>query len=154
MAFSGTTVKNWLHLINPQKYPDGKISDNSLASGYSTNETLSDVEKVFGKFDKSSYPEFIEKIKKANFLTMTLGANDIFFVAAKLASFVLPGQNSDAIERLKKLVPDVDTTDEKSVEKTKQNSTTNNQKIKRILTLPSQPMIRHQLKKINLILAF
>ncbi|AJR12009.1 Prolipoprotein p65 [Mesomycoplasma dispar] len=128
LAFSGTTVKNWLHLINPQKYPDGKISDNSLASGYSTNETLSDVEKVFGKFDKSSYPEFIEKIKKANFLTMTLGANDIFFVAAKLASFVLPGQNSDAIERLKKLVPDVDTTDKKSVEKTKQNSTTNNQK--------------------------
>ncbi|MDO6825724.1 GDSL-type esterase/lipase family protein [Mesomycoplasma ovipneumoniae] len=103
LAFSGATVKNWLNLINPTKYPTGKVADNPFVSKNNDQNTkFNDLSTVFGNFNKSSYPELIQKIKNANLLTMTLGANDIFLVATKFGSLLSP-ETSGIKEELDKI---------------------------------------------------
>ncbi|MXR23084.1 SGNH/GDSL hydrolase family protein [Mycoplasma flocculare] len=103
LAISGTTTENWLHFLNPKKYPKGKLSENPLASGYTGNEKINEINSVFGKFDKSSYPELIEKITKANLLTMSVGANDPFVIITKFIPFLVAGTESYP-EDIKKLI--------------------------------------------------
>ncbi|MDW2930294.1 GDSL-type esterase/lipase family protein [Mesomycoplasma ovipneumoniae] len=103
LAFSGATVKNWLNLINPTKYPTGKVADNPFVpKNNDQNTKFNDLSTVFGNFNKSSYPELIQKIKNANLLTMTLGANDIFLVATKFGSLLSP-ETSGIKEELDKI---------------------------------------------------
>ncbi len=103
MAFSGATVKNWLNLINPSKYPNGKVADNPFVpKNNDQNTKFNDLSTVFGNFNKSSYPELTQKIKNANLLTMTLGANDIFLVATKFGSLLSP-ETSGIKEELDKI---------------------------------------------------
>ncbi|WP_434327364.1 SGNH/GDSL hydrolase family protein [Mesomycoplasma hyopneumoniae] len=78
LAISGTTTENWLHLLNPTKYPNGKMSDNPFVGNYSGNEKYNEIGSVFGDFNKDSYPDLVNKVKKANLLTMSVGANDPF----------------------------------------------------------------------------
>ncbi|ATP60006.1 SGNH/GDSL hydrolase family protein [Mesomycoplasma dispar] len=106
LAISGTTTENWLNLINPKKYPKGKVSDNPLVSGYTGNEKFNEINSVFGKFDKDSYPELISKIKNANLLTMSVGANDPFVVITEFTKFFIPGSKDN--EELKKLIDAAD----------------------------------------------
>ncbi|MHA0297133.1 GDSL-type esterase/lipase family protein [Mesomycoplasma ovipneumoniae] len=103
LAFSGATVKNWLNLINPTKYPTGKVADNPFVpKNNDQNTKFNDLSTVFGNFNKSSYPELTQKIKNANLLTMTLGANDIFLVATKFGSLLSP-ETSGIKEELDKI---------------------------------------------------
>ncbi|XBE78286.1 GDSL-type esterase/lipase family protein [Mesomycoplasma ovipneumoniae] len=103
LAFSGATVKNWLNLINPTKYPTGKVTDNPFVpKNNDQNTKFNDLSTVFGNFNKSSYPELTQKIKSANLLTMTLGANDIFLVATKFGSLLSP-ETSGIKEELDKI---------------------------------------------------
>ncbi|MDW2924273.1 SGNH/GDSL hydrolase family protein [Mesomycoplasma ovipneumoniae] len=103
LAFSGATVKNWLNLINPTKYTTGKVADNPFVpKNNDQNTKFNDLSTVFGNFNKSSYPELIQKIKNANLLTMTLGANDIFLVATKFGSLLSP-ETSGIKEELDKI---------------------------------------------------
>ncbi|WP_337898693.1 SGNH/GDSL hydrolase family protein [Mesomycoplasma ovipneumoniae] len=103
LAFSGATVKNWLNLINPSKYTTGKVADNPFVpKNNDQNTKFNDLSTVFGNFNKSSYPELIQKIKNANLLTMTLGANDIFLVATKFGSLLSP-ETSGIKEELDKI---------------------------------------------------
>ncbi|WP_341508134.1 SGNH/GDSL hydrolase family protein [Mesomycoplasma ovipneumoniae] len=103
LAFSGATVKNWLNLINPTKYPNGKVADNPFVpKNNDQNTKFNDLSTVFGNFNKSSYPELTQKIKNANLLTMTLGANDIFLVATKFGSLLSP-ETSGIKEELDKI---------------------------------------------------
>ncbi|MDW2924881.1 SGNH/GDSL hydrolase family protein [Mesomycoplasma ovipneumoniae] len=103
LAFSGATVKNWLNLINPSKYPNGKVADNPFVpKNNDQNTKFNDLSTVFGNFNKSSYPELTQKIKNANLLTMTLGANDIFLVATKFGSLLSP-ETSGIKEELDKI---------------------------------------------------
>ncbi|WP_044284370.1 SGNH/GDSL hydrolase family protein [Mesomycoplasma ovipneumoniae] len=103
LAFSGATVKNWLNLINPSKYPTGKVADNPFVpKNNDQNTKFNDLSTVFGNFNKSSYPELTQKIKNANLLTMTLGANDIFLVATKFGSLLSP-ETSGIKEELDKI---------------------------------------------------
>ncbi|UIF67025.1 SGNH/GDSL family surface lipase p65 [Mesomycoplasma hyopneumoniae] len=94
LAISGTTTENWLYLLNPTKYPNGKMSDNPLVTNYSGNEKYNEIGSVFGDFNKDSYPGLVEKVKKANLLTMSVGANDpflaIFNEFKKWASIIKP----------------------------------------------------------------
>ncbi|MXR10305.1 SGNH/GDSL family surface lipase p65 [Mesomycoplasma hyopneumoniae] len=94
LAISGTTTENWLYLLNPTKYPNGKMSDNPLVTNYSGNEKYNEIGSVFGNFNKDSYPGLVEKVKKANLLTMSVGANDpflaIFNEFKKWASIIKP----------------------------------------------------------------
>ncbi|WP_341401267.1 SGNH/GDSL hydrolase family protein [Mesomycoplasma ovipneumoniae] len=104
LAFSGATVKNWLNLINPTKYPTGKVADNPFVpKNNDQNTKFNDLSTVFGNFNKSSYPELTQKIKNANLLTMTLGANDIFLVATKFGSLLSP-ETSGIKEELDKII--------------------------------------------------
>ncbi|MHA0298565.1 SGNH/GDSL hydrolase family protein [Mesomycoplasma ovipneumoniae] len=103
LAFSGATVKNWLNLINPTKYTTGKVADNPFVpKNNDQNTKFNDLSTVFGNFNKSSYPELTQKIKNANLLTMTLGANDIFLVATKFGSLLSP-ETSGIKEELDKI---------------------------------------------------
>ncbi|WP_341420386.1 SGNH/GDSL hydrolase family protein [Mesomycoplasma ovipneumoniae] len=103
LAFSGATVKNWLNLINPTRYPNGKVADNPFVpKNNDQNTKFNELSTVFGNFNKSSYPELIQKIKNANLLTMTLGANDIFLVATKFGSLLSP-ETSGIKEELDKI---------------------------------------------------
>ncbi|WP_341433578.1 SGNH/GDSL hydrolase family protein, partial [Mesomycoplasma ovipneumoniae] len=103
LAFSGATVKNWLNLINPSKYTTGKVADNPFVpKNNDKNTKFNDLSTVFGNFNKSSYPELTQKIKNANLLTMTLGANDIFLVATKFGSLLSP-ETSGIKEELDKI---------------------------------------------------
>ncbi|WP_341491516.1 SGNH/GDSL hydrolase family protein [Mesomycoplasma ovipneumoniae] len=103
LAFSGATVKNWLNLINPTKYPAGKVADNPFVpKNNDQNTKFNDLSTVFGNFNKSSYPELTQKIKSANLLTMTLGANDIFLAATKFGSLLSP-ETSGIKEELDKI---------------------------------------------------
>ncbi|WP_337897127.1 GDSL-type esterase/lipase family protein [Mesomycoplasma ovipneumoniae] len=103
LAFSGATVKNWLNLINPSKYTTGKVADNPFVpKNNDQNTKFNDLSTVFGNFNKSSYPELTQKIKNANLLTMTLGANDIFLVATKFGSLLSP-ETSGIKEELDKI---------------------------------------------------
>ncbi|WP_334308778.1 SGNH/GDSL hydrolase family protein [Mesomycoplasma ovipneumoniae] len=103
LAFSGATVKNWLNLINPTKYPTGKVTDNPFVpKNNDQNTKFNDLSTVFSNFNKSSYPELTQKIKNANLLTMTLGANDIFLVATKFGSLLSP-ETSGIKEELDKI---------------------------------------------------
>ncbi|WP_337899155.1 SGNH/GDSL hydrolase family protein [Mesomycoplasma ovipneumoniae] len=103
LAFSGATVKNWLNLINPTKYPNGKVADNPFVpKNNDQNTKFNDLSTVFGNFNKSNYPELTQKIKNANLLTMTLGANDIFLVATKFGSLLSP-ETSGIKEELDKI---------------------------------------------------
>ncbi|MHA0312029.1 SGNH/GDSL hydrolase family protein [Mesomycoplasma ovipneumoniae] len=103
LAFSGATVKNWLNLINPTKYPNGKVADNPFVpKNNDQNTKFNDLSTVFGNFNKSSYPKLTQKIKSANLLTMTLGANDIFLVATKFGSLLSP-ETSGIKEELDKI---------------------------------------------------
>ncbi|MEG3826212.1 GDSL-type esterase/lipase family protein [Mesomycoplasma ovipneumoniae] len=103
LAFSGATVKNWLNLINPTKYPNGKVADNPFVpKNNDQNTKFNDLSNVFGNFNKSNYPELTQKIKNANLLTMTLGANDIFLVATKFGSLLSP-ETSGIKEELDKI---------------------------------------------------
>ncbi|WP_044285811.1 SGNH/GDSL hydrolase family protein [Mesomycoplasma ovipneumoniae] len=103
LAFSGATVKNWLNLINPTKYPTGKVADNPFVpKNNDQNTKFNDLSTVFGNFNKTSYPELTQKIKSANLLTMTLGANDIFLVATKFGSLLSP-ETSGIKEELDKI---------------------------------------------------
>ncbi|MDW2923201.1 SGNH/GDSL hydrolase family protein [Mesomycoplasma ovipneumoniae] len=103
LAFSGATVKNWLNLINPSRYPTGKVADNPFVpKNNDQNTKFNELSTVFGNFNKSSYPELTQKIKNANLLTMTLGANDIFLVATKFGSLLSP-ETSGIKEELDKI---------------------------------------------------
>ncbi|WP_069099845.1 GDSL-type esterase/lipase family protein [Mesomycoplasma ovipneumoniae] len=103
LAFSGATVKNWLNLINPTKYPAGKVADNPFVpKNNDQNTKFNDLSTVFGNFNKSSYPELTQKIKSANLLTMTLGANDIFLAATKFGPLLSP-ETSGIKEELDKI---------------------------------------------------
>ncbi|WHF53593.1 SGNH/GDSL hydrolase family protein [Mesomycoplasma ovipneumoniae] len=103
LAFSGATVKNWLNLINPTKYTTGKVADNPFVpKNNDQNTKFNELSTVFGNFNKSSYPELTQKIKNANLLTMTLGANDIFLVATKFGSLLSP-ETSGIKEELDKI---------------------------------------------------
>ncbi|MFU0909054.1 SGNH/GDSL hydrolase family protein [Mesomycoplasma ovipneumoniae] len=103
LAFSGATVKNWLNLINPTKYTTGKVADNPFVpKNNDQNTKFNDLSTVFGNFNKTSYPELTQKIKNANLLTMTLGANDIFLVATKFGSLLSP-ETSGIKEELDKI---------------------------------------------------
>ncbi|MCP9306610.1 GDSL-type esterase/lipase family protein [Mesomycoplasma ovipneumoniae] len=103
LAFSGATVKNWLNLINPTKYPTGKVADNPFVpKNNDQNTKYNDLSTVFGNFNKSSYPELTQKIKSANLLTMTLGANDIFLAATKFGPLLSP-ETSGIKEELDKI---------------------------------------------------
>ncbi|MDW2914031.1 GDSL-type esterase/lipase family protein [Mesomycoplasma ovipneumoniae] len=118
LAFSGATVKNWLNLINPGKYPAGKVADNPFVpKNNDQNTKFNDLSTVFGNFNKSTYPELTQKIKSANLLTMTLGANDIFLVATKFGPLLSP-ETPGIKEELDKI----------TVETTQETTTTNPKK--------------------------
>ncbi|MDW2829587.1 GDSL-type esterase/lipase family protein [Mesomycoplasma ovipneumoniae] len=126
LAFSGATVKNWLNLINPTKYPAGKVADNPFVpKNNDQNTKFNDLSTVFGNFNKSSYPELTQKIKSANLLTMTLGANDIFLAATKFGPLLSP-ETSGIKEELDKIT--VETTPATTQETTSVDSKKNPKK--------------------------
>ncbi|MBG0730575.1 SGNH/GDSL hydrolase family protein [Mycoplasma sp. 'Moose RK'] len=105
LAFSGATVKNWLYLLKPDKYPDGKISDNPFVSKETQNSAnFNNLSTVFNKFEKPSFPTLIQKVSDANLLTMTVGANDIFLEATKFGPLLTP-ESSGILEELMKIQP-------------------------------------------------
>lgn len=83
LALSGTTVKNWLYLLDPQNSTYAKFDKTFLK--YANNIDVlthspygKQISDIFGNFDLPDYPKFVQKIKDANLLTFTLGANDLF----------------------------------------------------------------------------
>ncbi|MBG0730848.1 SGNH/GDSL hydrolase family protein [Mycoplasma sp. 'Moose RK'] len=107
LAFSGSTTKNWLHLLDPVKYPGNKVVENPFVQKIDSNEKFNELTSVFGNFDKQTYPDLIKKVKEANFLTMSVGANDIFSFATKIGQFLTPD------EQLSKKINDIIAKNEK-----------------------------------------
>ncbi|ATP59460.1 hypothetical protein [Mesomycoplasma dispar] len=103
LAVNGTSVQNWLYLINPKKYPKGKLSQTFLNSNLTKNDKFNEIGAVFGELENQSFPNFIQKIKKANLLTVSLGFDEIFFTIMKKISIV-PSNLPNIPDDLKKLL--------------------------------------------------
>lgn len=103
LAVNGTSVQNWLYLINPKKYPKGKLSQTFLNSNLTKNDKFNEIGAVFGELKNQSFPNFIQKIKKANLLTVSLGFDEIFFTLMKKISIV-PSNLPNIPDDLKKLL--------------------------------------------------
>ncbi|AHH45274.1 SGNH/GDSL hydrolase family protein [Mesomycoplasma bovoculi] len=83
LALSGTTVKNWLYLLDPENSEYKKFDKTFLKYANNIDKLTNSpygkqISDVFGNFNSEKYPVFIQKIKEANLLTFTLGANDLF----------------------------------------------------------------------------
>ncbi|AHH45276.1 SGNH/GDSL hydrolase family protein [Mesomycoplasma bovoculi] len=83
LALSGTTVKNWLYLLEPQNSTYAKFDKTFLKYANNIDKLTNSpygkqISDIFGNFDLPDYPKFVQKIKDANLLTFTLGANDLF----------------------------------------------------------------------------
>lgn len=83
LALSGTTVKNWLYLLDPTNSEYANYDKTFLKYAHNIDELThspygKQISDVFGEFKSEQYPVFIKKIKDANLLTFTLGANDLF----------------------------------------------------------------------------
>ncbi|MGL5438741.1 MAG: SGNH/GDSL hydrolase family protein, partial [Metamycoplasmataceae bacterium] len=83
-ALSGSKTTDWLYFLgeknysykNSQEYIESYISKvKSLVEG--TNNRVKKKFKNFGKEDKTDFDFLKKEIAKANFITMTIGANDI-----------------------------------------------------------------------------
>lgn len=84
LALSGSTIKNWLYLLDPSKENEAKqnkeILKFTLELDKQTQNPFADVIKdVFNDFENSSFPKLIQKVKDSNLITLSLGANDLIF---------------------------------------------------------------------------
>lgn len=82
LALSGTTVKNWLYLLEPENSTYSQYDKTFLKYANNIDKLTNSpygkqIIDIFGDFDLASYPAFINKIKEANILSFTLGANDL-----------------------------------------------------------------------------
>ncbi|WP_215742447.1 SGNH/GDSL hydrolase family protein [Mesomycoplasma hyorhinis] len=82
LALSGSTIRNWLYLLEPSRKNEAnqnkEILKFTLELDKQTNNHFADVIKsVFNDFESTSYPKLIQKVKDSNLITLSLGANDL-----------------------------------------------------------------------------
>ncbi|CAT05262.1 Prolipoprotein p65 [Mesomycoplasma conjunctivae] len=81
LALSGTTIEDWLYLLDASNPKYASLDKSFFKFNTNLNQVTNSpfgqqISDTFGDFSATSYPKFIAKIKDANLLTLTLGAND------------------------------------------------------------------------------
>ncbi|AXE60806.1 hypothetical protein DA803_01740 [[Mycoplasma] phocae] len=79
-GLSGSKLDDWLHILNPSKYPINTDIQNNI--DYNKNlmndDNSSRLQEQFGNFDEEAFNKIRNKIKEANLLTISVGFNDFF----------------------------------------------------------------------------
>ncbi|TPR54321.1 SGNH/GDSL hydrolase family protein [Metamycoplasma neophronis] len=89
-GISGSTIEQWLHILDSNKYP----LTNEMKINVAYNQNMMKLNnsdrfnKQFAAFDSTAFDKIIDKITKANLMTISLGFND-FFNNGKLLDIVL-----------------------------------------------------------------
>ncbi|AXE60857.1 hypothetical protein DA803_02005 [[Mycoplasma] phocae] len=96
-GLSGSTIEEWLYLLNPEKYRSNAIIEKNFE--YNKNLMAANgskrLEKTFGNFENSNYNELKDSIKRANLITLSLGYND-FFATNDIFNLLLEFHNIDS----------------------------------------------------------
>ncbi|MXR10615.1 SGNH/GDSL hydrolase family protein [Mycoplasma hyopneumoniae] len=82
LALSWTTIKDWLYLLDSENEKFQNFDKIRLNFNYELDKLTKSpygkqIRDVFGNFSAKNYPKLKEKIKNANLLTVSLGANDL-----------------------------------------------------------------------------
>lgn len=82
LALSWTTITDWLYLLEPENREYQNFDKTHLNFNYELDKLTKSpygeqIRNVFGNFSAKNYQKLQEKIKNANLLTLSLGANDL-----------------------------------------------------------------------------
>ncbi|MBN0970939.1 SGNH/GDSL hydrolase family protein [Mycoplasma phocoeninasale] len=96
-GLSGSTIEQWLYILNPEKYRSTAIIEKNfeynrnLANGTGSNR----LQKTFGNFSDADYMRLRDDISRANLITLSVGYND-FFAGNDIFDILLEFNNIDS----------------------------------------------------------
>ncbi|OYD26938.1 lysophospholipase L1-like esterase [Mycoplasma testudineum] len=101
-GLSGSTIKDWLYLLQAKGHENSSDASKGLFK-FVQNLNINDgpfgqrIEDQYGDFSPNNLIKINNKIKEANLLTISLGANDFIDILKSLIPLFLTGENLDIV---------------------------------------------------------